>query len=124
MEKDVYLKNKTKWNNQQNIYAIYHNPIVNVIMDNKDMPLLDNKKTAFYVFENDEIKPNEVVKAMRFSEFYDLLKSIGAKYFVYQKSGTEFKFHIDAYKAFTKDELDKFLKLNPKQKDQYSFLFE
>lgn len=115
-------------NSQYCIYADYHNSLVKALFKDDELFTQKYRGKVFCLFllDEDDIPDELSYKEMRFSEFFELVKKSGYKYFgYYYDEEMYFGFHLDAYKSFTKEALDEFLKTCPieKRKD-YDFLFE
>lgn len=124
-EKD-YLKNNIA-PSQYNTYATYHDLTVKALFDedNKNaIRKVQNKVlSCTYVFEDEEVPEGLSYRLMKFSEFYKEIVDKGYKYLCHYWA-PYYAWHIDAYDAFTKEHLDKFLSTAiGKHKDQYDFLF-
>lgn len=112
---------------QYNIYADYHDLSVKVLFD-KEGKLLYTKKIqfkeiSFYIFGGDDVPDGLSYKIMKFSEFYNYVVESGYKYLSYYYDRAYF-WHIDAYKAFTKEHLEHYFETTKTsiRYSQYSFL--
>ncbi len=98
--------------NQYNIYADYHNLPVKVLLG-KDGNLytekIKRKVVTFYFFEDEDVPEDFSYRTMRFSEYYECVVKNGHKYLSHY-SNRDFIWHIDAYDAFTKEQLELFFK--------------
>ncbi|MBO5578029.1 MAG: hypothetical protein J5955_02860 [Bacilli bacterium] len=115
-------------NSQYCIYADYHDLVVRVLYKDDELYTQKYRGKTFclFLFDEDDIPDELSYKEMRFSKFFELVKNSGYLYFgYYYDEDRGFGFHVDAYKAFTKEALDEFLKIctDEKRKD-YDFLFK
>ncbi len=112
---------------QYNTFATYHDLLVKVLFkEDGEMATrsLRGKSCCTYIFEDEENTDGNSFEQMKFSDFYKLVVSKGYQYFCHYWA-PYYAWHIDAYEAFTKENLDKFLcTAIGKQKDQYDFLFD
>ncbi len=112
---------------QYNIYADYHDLSVKVLFDKEGKRLytkkIQFKEISFYIFGGDDIPDGLSYKIMKFSEFYNYVVESGYKYLSYYYNRAYF-WHIDAYKAFTKEHLEHYFETTKTsiRYSQYSFL--
>ena len=120
------IKNFEK-ESQWNVYADYYDVPVKVLFDKENnlvKKTIRRSTMCTYIFDEDEVPECLEFKTMKFSEFYKLaleqsFKHIGHYY------AKEYIWSVDAYAAFTKDHLDKFLsRAKEEDKKQYDFLFK
>lgn len=114
-------------NSQYCIYADYHDLLVRVLYEDDVLFTQKYRGKIFclFIFDEDYIPDGLEYKEMKFSEFFKLVKKSGYKHFgYYYDEEMYFGFHLDAYKSFTKEALDEFLKTCPIEKrKEYDFLF-
>lgn len=104
---------------QINTYSAYHDLDVLVLFDKNEKlyteSIRDGKvEICLYLFREDTIPEGTLVKKMKFSEFYALIVKNGYKYldYYYSSKPREWFWSIDAYPAFTKNQLDSYLSKN------------
>lgn len=112
---------------QYNIYVDYHDLPVKVLFD-KDGKLytknIQFKVISFYIFGSEDVPEGLSCKIMKFSEFYDLVVQNGYKYISHYYH-RKFFWHIDSYKAFTKEHLEHFFEttnIDIHMNSEYGFL--
>ena len=118
-----YFEKESQWN----VYADYYDVTVKVLYDkNGKLAKAKLRKTVMctYIFDEDKLPKDLEFKTMRFSEFHRLAIDSGFK-FIGHYYAKEYIWSVDAYAAFTKEQLDKFLlKAKEEDKKQYDFLFK
>lgn len=115
-------------NYQYCIYADYHDSLVKVLFKDDELFTQKYRGKVFclFIFDEDHVPNGLEYKEMKFSKFFKLVKKSGYKRFgYYYDEEMYFGFHLDAYKNFTKEALDDFLKTCPIEKrKEYDFLFK
>lgn len=112
---------------EANVYASYHNPIVNVVLDDEEnFYRFGEHGICLYFFEEDVNNIYKKTKKMLFSDFVEELVKNNFYYFGYAFSKLpDWMWHTDAYESFTKENLDKFLETAKKQiKNRYLSILE
>lgn len=108
-----------------NIYACYHNlnvlVLYNINGSLKNLRKKEESKTCLYIFEDDRVPSNCYTEILSFAQFIEEVKKQGYEYINYYYNGEDWRWHIDAVDAFTKDALDEFINSFPKEEMKYDF---
>lgn len=112
---------------QWNVYAGYYDISIKVLFDKENNLIKKTIRRSImctFIFDEDELPEDVEFKTMKFSEFYKLALEKNFKHMGHYYA-KDYIWSVDAYSAFTKENLDKFLsKAKEEDKKQYDFLFK
>lgn len=118
------MKHMTEW--QTNVYTIYHNLKIKVLLDDKNNLLtiyLGRKETALYIFNDETVSFEMNYIVMTLHKFVKLLKTKGIEFFSYYTiNGKYYLCCLDTVLSFRKRSLNAYLKKH--EDHNYDFLFD